>query len=360
MAEITEGFLLGIDNPLLDISAEVPLEFIQKYGLQLNNATLSTDETAEIPAILVKDYKVTYIPGGASQNAIRTFQWMIGKPRSSVVLGSVGKDDFANILIERISSEGVIPLYSVDETTPTGNCSVLINAHERSLVASLGAANNYKIDHLKTPEIWSYVEKAKYFYISGYSLTVVPDGMELIAKHANETGKFFSINLSAPFISQVPPFFNSLKNLLPYVDILFGNEGEARAFGTASGLDESASVADIALYIARLPKENASRPRIAVITQGSSPTIVAYADGTIHTYPVPPLLPEQMVDFNGAGDSFVGGFLSSHAKGETIAQSINAAQYAARQIIQQSGLQFPGPCDFVQVSADEAASRATA
>lgn len=62
----------------------------------------------------------------------------------------------------------------------------------------------------------------------------------------------------------------------------------------------------------------------------------------------------------GAGDSFVGGFLSSHAKGETIAQSVNAAQYAARQIIQQSGLQFPGPCDFVQISADEAAARATA
>lgn len=105
------------------------------------------------------------------------------------------------------------------------------------------------------------------------------------------------------------------------------NNREARAFGTASGLDESVSIADIALYIARLPKENASRPRIAVITQvcfpscpelpfsnppfffffysisfsnqGPSPTIVAYADGTIHTFPIPPLLPEQMVDFNG-------------------------------------------------------------
>ena len=42
--EITEklnlrGAILGMGNPLLDISAEVPISFLEKYGVKLNNAS---------------------------------------------------------------------------------------------------------------------------------------------------------------------------------------------------------------------------------------------------------------------------------------------------------------------------------
>ena len=32
-----EGILLGMGNPLLDISAQVPMEFLEKYDCHLNN-----------------------------------------------------------------------------------------------------------------------------------------------------------------------------------------------------------------------------------------------------------------------------------------------------------------------------------
>ena len=35
--------------------------------------------------------------------------------------------------------------YSVDPSTPTGTCAVCIVGGERSLVANLAAANNYKV-----------------------------------------------------------------------------------------------------------------------------------------------------------------------------------------------------------------------
>ena len=38
------------------------------------------------------------------------------------------------------------------------------------------------------------------------------------------------MNLSAPFIMQVPPFKKVLLDALPYVDYLFGNETEAVTF----------------------------------------------------------------------------------------------------------------------------------
>lgn len=45
---MTSGSLVGLGNPLLDISAEVTAEFLVKYGLEANNATLA--EPKHIPA----------------------------------------------------------------------------------------------------------------------------------------------------------------------------------------------------------------------------------------------------------------------------------------------------------------------
>ena len=39
--------------------------------------------------------------------------------------------------------------YHVDSSTPTGTCATCIMGGERSLVANLAAANNYKVIQLK-------------------------------------------------------------------------------------------------------------------------------------------------------------------------------------------------------------------
>lgn len=49
-----------------------------------------------------------------------------------------------------------------------------------------------------------------------------------------------------------------------------------------------------------MPKQNGSRGRTVVITQGSSPTVVAI-NGRVTLYPVIPVAADQLVDTNGAG-----------------------------------------------------------
>ena len=71
--------------------------------------------------------------------------------------------------------------------TSTGKCGVVVTGHDRSLVTDLGAANEYKLDHLKSPEIWALVENAKYFYVGGYHLTVCPPAIIELGKHAAQT-----------------------------------------------------------------------------------------------------------------------------------------------------------------------------
>ena len=61
--QISSGVLLGIGNPLLDIVAHVPLEFLQKYDVKLNNAILAEDKHLPMYKELVDKYSVEYVAG---------------------------------------------------------------------------------------------------------------------------------------------------------------------------------------------------------------------------------------------------------------------------------------------------------
>lgn len=80
------GAILGLCNPLLDISAEVPLTFLEKFGCTLNNAILAEDKHIALYTELVATYPVQYIAGGATQNSIRVAQWMLQVTSSIVIL----------------------------------------------------------------------------------------------------------------------------------------------------------------------------------------------------------------------------------------------------------------------------------
>ena len=215
-------------------------------------------------------------------------------------------------MTEVAGKDGMVARYMEDATTATGSCAVCVVGGERSLAANLSAANNYKVDHLKLPENWACVEKASFFYMAGFFITVSPESIMEVAKHAAANRKTFMMNLSAPFIMEVPPFKEALMNAMPFIDFLFGNESEAETFAKTEGW-ETRDVSEIALKIADFPKATGTRPRVVVITQGAEATVVA-CGGKVMTYPVIKLAKEQLVDTNGAGDSFVGGFLAMLAK----------------------------------------------
>jgi adenosine kinase len=89
---------------------------------------------------------------------------------------------------------------------------------------------------------------------------------------------------------------------------LFGNETEALSYAEVHGL-KMRDIGEIALYIAALPKKNGSRSRMVVFTHGALPTVIA-KDGELTKVPVIPIEADAIVDTNGAGDAFVGGFMA--------------------------------------------------
>jgi adenosine kinase len=334
-----EGVFLGCGNPLLDISANVPDEFFAKYDVKLNNAILAEPKHLPIFEELVQNYQVTYVAGGATQNTVRVFQWMIQSPNASSYIGAAGKCKFGEILKKSAEADGVRVYYHYDDKESTGTCAVLIKDKERSLIANLAAANTYKIEHLLSNEITAVWQKASIFYSAGFFLTVSPPSMLHIAKHSHDTGKTYGLNLSAPFICQF--FKDAMMSVMPYVDYLFGNESEAAAFAGAHNLEDNSPQA-VALYIAGLPKENKNKPRVVVITQGANPTVVVHgADKKVMTIEVPQIPKDEIVDANGAGDAFVGGFFSQLAQGQSLETSVRAGHYSAGVILRVSGVALP-------------------
>ncbi|KAL0338453.1 UNVERIFIED_CONTAM: Adenosine kinase [Sesamum angustifolium] len=294
-----QGILLGMGNPLLDISAVVDQGFLDKYDLKSNDAILAEEKHLPMYHEMASKYKVEFIAGGATQNSIRVAQWMLQIPGATGYMGSIGKDKFGEEMKKNAKQAGVNVHYHEDES-PTGTCAVCVVGDQRSLVANLSAANCYKIDHLKKPENWALVEKAKYYYIAGFFLTVSPESIMLVSEHAAAKNKVFMMNLSAPFICE---FFKDVQDkVFPYMDYVFGNETEARTFSKVHGW-ETENVEEIALKISQLPKASGTHKRITVITQGADPVVVA-GDGKVKLFPVTLLPKEKLVDTNGAGHFF--------------------------------------------------------
>lgn len=209
------------------------------------------------------------------------------------------------------------------------------------MVANLAAANTFSSSHLASDASKAIIDRAQIYYISGFFLTVSLESILEVSNKAVESSKIFSMNLSAPFVCEF--FGDRLSACMPFCDFVFGNESEAAAYGKTKGFGED--IREIALKTAAQPKASGTRSRIVVFTQGCDATLVA-CEGKITEYPVEALSKELLVDTNGAGDAFVGGFLAQLAKGNSIAECVRAGHWAARMIIQRSGCSFPKHCDY--------------
>lgn len=158
-----------------------------------------------------------------------------------------------------------------------------------------------------------------------------------LGEEAAANDKVFIFSISAPFIAEF--FKDPVDESSKYWDYVICNETEAAAFAKSHNLPiAETDVAAIAKHLANLPKENTKRPRVAVITQGTEPTIVAQQGvDEVKSYPVHAINKEQINDTNGAGDAFAGGFVAGLVQGKSLDESVDLGQWLARLSIQELG-----------------------
>uniref|UniRef100_A0A4X1SQ14 Adenosine kinase n=2 Tax=Sus scrofa TaxID=9823 RepID=A0A4X1SQ14_PIG len=284
---LSENILFGMGNPLLDISAVVDKDFLDKYSLKPNDQILAEDKHKELFDELVKKFKVEYHAGGSTQNSIKVAQWMIQQPhKAATFFGCIGIDKFGEILKKKAAEAHVDAHYYEQNEQPTGTCAACITGGNRSLVANLAAANCYKKEkHLDMEKNWTLVDKARVYYIA-----------------------------------------------------------EAATFAREQGF-ETEDIKEIAKKTQALPKVNSKRQRIVIFTQGRDDTILA-TESEVTAFAVLDQDQKEIVDTNGAGDAFVGGFLSQLVFDKPLTECIRAGHYAASVIIRRTGCTFPEKPDF--------------
>lgn len=332
--------IIGFCNPLLDISAHVSREYLDKHGLKENDAILAKPEHADIlQELKAMNLELLYSAGGAGQNAMRACQWLL-PPQSVHYMGAVGSDSNAAILEEAANKAGLSCHYMTVPEMQTGTCVCLLTPGHRSLVADLQAAVKFDASHI---EMKRYImEKARAYYLSGFLLSDSFSVAEAVSSIASaDNTKTLYVNLSAPFVCQF--FLERLKTVLKSCKVLFGNESEARALAISASFPnaETASIQELVPLLARFTTTD-NAPRTVVITQGPDSTV--YFDPLNEctcTVEVPKMKPEDIVDTNGAGDAFVGGFLAAHLTGKSLKECVDIGHTVAQIVITQSGVVFP-------------------
>jgi len=333
--DIPEGVLIGFGNPLLDITTTVEENVIlEKYDLPENAAIIAEERHLQLFEELSNLENVEYSAGGACQNSMRIFQWIVTKPFCAYFVGAVGKDKFGETIGKRARADGVQTVYQQIDDAPTGTCAVILRGRNKSLVANLGAAAYFTEDWLFDDANLCIVDRAQYIYATGFFVAVNAGTVLSVAQMASENNRTFVLNFCAVFVvrTQKP----QLDEILPYTDIIIGNKHEALAYAETHNWDTT-DIFEIGKRLQELPKEN-MRPRIVLIVDSVCPVLCFQSNDRILEYPVPKIDTSAIVDNNGCGDAFVGGFLSQLVQHMPLDYCIRTGIFASQQVLRIVGV----------------------
>eukprot|EP00929_Paragymnodinium_shiwhaense_P036796 TRINITY_DN19688_c0_g3_i1.p1 TRINITY_DN19688_c0_g3~~TRINITY_DN19688_c0_g3_i1.p1 ORF type:complete len:346 (+),score=67.30 TRINITY_DN19688_c0_g3_i1:65-1102(+) len=337
--------ILGLGHPIVDIVADVDKAFLEKYDFKPDTMRLAEERDMPLYAELAEAPGVRYVAGGATQNTIRVAQWMLARRGATAYMGCIGTDDFGQKLREACERDGVRAHYMVDTKLPTACCAVMVNEGERSMCTALNCANSYEVSHLQEEAQKKILDEAHVVYSAGYFICASPESIDLCCETKTKDNGIYCLNLAAPFLMHVPQYKQVFVRAMPFVDYLFGNLQESLAWAQSEGW-ETDDVAFVATRLSLIPSAKNRGGRYVVITRGSDPTIVAHR-GHVKEYPIQRIDKAKLVDTNGAGDAYVGGFLAGLVKGLSVADCCRAGAFAAATVVQHRGCTFPAtPPDF--------------
>jgi sugar/nucleoside kinase (ribokinase family) len=185
---------------------------------------------------------------------------------------------------------------------------------ERTFATYLGSAIELSANHL-SPKIF---EDYGYFHIEGY-LVQNYDLIRTAIQMAKQAGCRVSLDLASyNVVEENLPFLTEMVE--NYVDILFANEEEARAFCGKSAEDALTHLAKCTEY--------------AIVKIGKKGSLVQHKNQIEHIGTPSGI---KVVDTNGAGDAYAAGFLCGMMTGMDLRTCGNLGARLAGEVVQVVG-----------------------
>lgn len=228
-------------------------------------------------------------------------------------VGAVGKDANAQILLDTLA-DLQIPFrgFALPDVS-TGVAMITVVNGDNFIVLHAGA--NEALTPQRIAEKRDLIQKSDYLVLQ---LEIPMDSVYLACRLAGESGTKIVLN-PAPY-KPLP------EKLLTMVDYLIPNEHEAHAL---TGIYPD-SPETCALAIEKLREMGA---KCVVITLGERGCV--YTDGTDIRFCA--AVPTTPVDTTSAGDSFIGGFITKLAEGESIDDAVRFGTQVASITVSRHG-----------------------
>lgn len=285
--------ILGIGNALTDILAVLPNdELLKTFHLPKGSMQHVDEATGNKIWQTLKPMGVQYVAGGSAANTV-TGTAILGM--KSGFIGKVGDDELGSLFKTDQERNGICSTLLKGKAA-SGKAMVFITAPnaERTFAVYLGAAIELVPEDLKLEHFVNY----DYFHIEGYLVQnqmLVRRAVEL----AKQAGLIISIDMASYNVVESNDAF--LHDIIEnYVDIVFANETEAKAFTKK----EPREALD----------EIAKHCKIAVVKLGPQGSMVKSGD----EYHKIEAWPANTIDATGAGDIYAAGFLFAHSHGMSV------------------------------------------
>jgi sugar/nucleoside kinase (ribokinase family) len=314
--------ILGMGNALVDIM--IRLEDDQYLDLlELPKGGMQLVDSARSQSILNKleKHAKSFSAGGSAANTIHGLA-MLGIPTGYI--GVIGEDELGGSFVKDMINAGVEP-HMIHSLQNTGHAIALITPDfERTFATYLGAAIELAADHLTGFNFRQY----DYLHIEGY-LVLNHDLVRTAARLAKQDGLIVSIDLAS--YNVVESNLDFLREIISeYVDIVFANEDEAKAF---TGKEPREALDEIAKIT-----------KIAVVKTGSKGSFIKSGKKVVEIGVIP-VIP---MDTTGAGDLYAAGFLYGQAKDLSLEKCGEIGALLAGNVIEVIGSKM-GPDKWMEL-----------
>lgn len=341
--------IIAIGDPIVDISSEIDSEIIKKHNLKWGD-TVFLDENSSDTGVfddLESNPEVRYIPGGSVQNTLRVASWCLNMEPNNrnkfklTMLGCVGEDMYKNKILNALRDANVNPLLQTLPNEKTSRCGAGIYKKERLLVTQLRASK--KLSEEFIDQNLEQILSHEVLIIEGHILQSKLKICQKLCQSFNREKKLVVFTLSAVFMIQ---YHNEkILDIANKADIIIGNYSEAQELAGEKG-DNTRSIFE------KIFKKLVPRDRLLVITCGENGVYCSKYDykknqlDFLLQYYTKKIKNEEIVDLNGAGDSFLGGFISEYIKGSPLYECCNVGNDAANVILHNIGCTFPKNVQF--------------
>ena len=332
--------IIALGNPIVDFSAEIDESDIQKYGLKKGEVAFVTNENKGFYSEIEQKLQVFSTIGGSALNILRAISWGLKNnnlEKKISMLGCVGNDILKNKIINTLQQCNIHTNLLEQIDMGTSRCAVgICNNKDRyflsEILASKYLSSNFIQNH------WNDIISHDALLIEGYFIKENFGLCSDICDAFINQGKYIILTLSDPLM--IESYRENIIKIANKADMVVGSLNAAKKL-----VEENNNHVNIDLLFKKIYALLNDKNRILIITAGNHGVFCSKYDQVTKTEDHFQTFPNQInirdiVDFNGAGDAFLGGFISQQMQNKTFEECCHLGNKAAAVVIKNIGCNF--------------------